>query len=276
MYSPSGMPARNRTQRGADRTRMHMQQVGNQFGIFGMRERRTGHAGRTMMERAHRIEQMGEAGRTVVERRDAVFVTAGRVADLHAHAGIGQHAHQLEMALHLGRDRDQSDRRDFAEPLDFAQCRRMNIVGLCAELAGIDIRSFEMHAEHARGAGTRRTASVADRLQRCIEIRQRRGHRRRQEAGRAVPRMHAGDRVDRVGGVHDVATAAAMHMQIDEAGQDVIALACCRIGLHAVDPRDRRVELDGAVDPAARCQDMASQCARRSVRRHRRNSATKS
>ncbi len=74
----------NRAQRGADRARVHVQQVGNDLRVARMRQRRADDARLAVVHAGHRVEQVGEAGGAAFERRDAVLVAAQRVADLDA------------------------------------------------------------------------------------------------------------------------------------------------------------------------------------------------
>ena len=67
---------RDRAQGHLDGARMHVQQVGYQLGILGVRQRRADHARLTVMQAAHGVEQVREAGCAVLQRGHAVLVRA--------------------------------------------------------------------------------------------------------------------------------------------------------------------------------------------------------
>jgi hypothetical protein len=100
--------------RGMERSAARMapgcvQQVRNQFRILRMGQRRADHAGRTVMEAAHGIEQVREARGAMRQRGHAIVIAAGGVADLHLHAAMGQLADQLQVAVHFRGDGDELD-----------------------------------------------------------------------------------------------------------------------------------------------------------------------
>ena len=67
-------------------------------------------------------------------------------------------------------------------------------------------------------------------------------------AGGAVLRMLGGDDADGVAALHDVLAGGAVHVQVDEAGQDVRVKVVGGINRHAVDRRDATVEMQAAAD----------------------------
>jgi hypothetical protein len=140
-----------------------------------------------------------------------------------------------------GAKRDHANRRDRQVFQHFVEHGRHGRVRLRAELAGVDVRPFEMHAEHAcaaRRARARGGAEVRDDFHQLVA---RRGHRGGEQARRAELRVGARDRLDRVAAFHHVGAAAAVHVQIDEAGQDVRRVVVGRVGGRAVDHRDAAV-----------------------------------
>ncbi|VVQ04260.1 hypothetical protein PS906_05307 [Pseudomonas fluorescens] len=65
---------------------MHVQQIRNQFGVFGVGQCRADDARFTVMQRAHGVVEVSETGGAGIEGGDTFLVTAEGVADLHAHA----------------------------------------------------------------------------------------------------------------------------------------------------------------------------------------------
>ncbi len=242
---------RDRAQRRADRARVHVQQIGDDLRVFGVRERRADDAGIAVMQRRHRVEQVREAARAVLERGDRVVVRAERMAELHAHAARGHLRDDLDVPGDLRRERDHADRRDRQILQHLVERRGHRRVRLSAELAGIDVRAFEMHAEHARAARRARARAVAQLRADAHQLVARRGHRRREQARRAVARVRARDRLDRVAALHHVRAARAVHVQIDEAGQDVGRIVVRRVRRVARQRGDPAVlEFERAVEPA--------------------------
>jgi len=94
-----------------------------------------------------------EDGVAALERGDAVLVAAERVADLDLESGGAQHDDDIEIAWQLRRQRDQPDRCQRIERVDFVDRCWADEVGLCAEFSRVDVRAFQMHAEHARRTG---------------------------------------------------------------------------------------------------------------------------
>ena len=163
---------------------------------------------------------MGEAAGTGVEGRQSFFVRAAAVPDLRHDAQGAQVADQVEVAGQFRRQGQHPDRGQGIQGLNLLERPRPRFGRLRPESAGADKRAFEMHAEHPRGARRTRAHHPPDVAQRVFEVGARRGHRRRQQAGRSMGRVLAGHDLDRPVAVHHVTSAAAMHMQVDEAGQD--------------------------------------------------------
>jgi len=108
-----------------------------------------------------------------------------------------------------------------------------------------------MHAEHAcaaRGAVFRMLAETGDHAHQLVA---RGGHRGGEQACRAMLRVQARDGLRGVAAFHDVRAAAAVHVQIDEAGQDIRRVVRRRIDALAFERRHAPVlEANRAVDPA--------------------------
>ena len=230
---------------------MHVQQVRNDFGEFGMRERRADKARIAVMQRRHRVEQVRETARAVLQRGDGVVVRAERMAELHTHAARRHLADDVHVAGNFRRQRDDPDRRDRQILQHFVEHGGDRRVRLRAKLAGVDVRAFQMHAEHACAARRAHAHHVAEIRDDVHQLGARRGHRGGEQARRAEACVRAGDRLDRVAGLHHVGAAATMHVQVDEARQDVRIVVLRRIGALAFQRRDAAVfEFDRAVDPA--------------------------
>ncbi len=205
------------------------------------------------------------------QRGHAVFVRTERVADLHAHAGVGQCAHQVQVAGDFRRHGDHAQLGQGLQAFDFGQGGGARVVGLRPELAGIDVRAFQVGAQHARRVRAALLAADADGRQGHVDVFRRRRHGGGQQAGGAVARMDGGDGVDGFAAFHDVLAGAAMHVQVDKAGQDIVVAVARRVEGVARDAVDALAEGDGAVDPAAGGKDIAFDSAA-----HLRDSATNS
>ncbi len=184
-----------------------------------MRERRADHAGFAMVQGRHRVEEVGEAARATCKRFDAVFVAAQRVADLHLVAAGDEHFDCFHVARHFGCHGDEADGRHVVEPLHFVGAEGPREVGLRTELAGVDVRAFEVNAEHARCVARAAGAHGPQAREGGLQVADGRGHRRREQRGRAVSRMESCDLGGSVAAFHDVVPAAAMNVQVDEARQ---------------------------------------------------------
>jgi len=110
-------------------------------------------------------------------------------------------------------------------------------IGLRAEFAGIDIGAFEVNTQHARAARRTYPGDVAEIRDDVHQLFARRGHRGGEQARSAEAGMRARNRLDRVARFHDIGAAAAVHVQIDEARQDVGRVVGRRVDTL---PRERR------------------------------------
>ena len=106
-------------------------------------------------------------------------------------------------------------------------------------------------------AAARRADGAAARL----DLGQRRGHGGGQQRGGAVAGVQARDALDGVAGLHGVGAAAAVHVQVDEAGQHDAGAAVAHAGrrhrfaVHAHDAA--AVVLEHAAHEALRREDVA-------------------
>ena len=239
-----------------------------------MGQRRTHHAGFAVMQAAHGIEQMGEAGSALLQRLHTVLVTAQGVADLHPDTGIAQRTDDLHMAGNFRCQRQQRDGGQLTQLVDLRQHGTTSIVRLGTQLARIDVRAFQMHAQQPCRAGGALTAARPQRGQHVFNLVHWRSHSGGQHGGGAMLRMQPGNRFGRAAAFHDVYPAAAVYMQVDKAGQDVTLYRAAR-GQPAIDGGDAAIRTQGnrAVQPAIAAQDAALQYM---LCRHRLSSATKS
>ena len=90
---------------------------------------------------------------------------------------------------------------------------------LCTQLAGIDIRPFQVHAKNARFAGSTLPAGAANVFHDLFDLRHRRGHRGGKQGSGAMAGMDFRHQLGSVAAVHHVGATSAMHMEIDKAGQ---------------------------------------------------------
>jgi hypothetical protein len=207
----------------------------------------------------------------MVQCRHAFFVGAQRVADLYPHAMVGQVAHQFQVAGNLGRHGNYAHRRQLFETVHFLDGGGTRIVRLRAQLAAVDIRAFQVGAQHARLALAALAHGLADGGQRQVDVFRRRRHGGGQQRGGAVAGVDSGDGMHGIAAFHHILAGAAVHMQVDEAGQDIVVAVQLRVGAAAGDVHDALAEGNRSVQPAGRCQDIALDCLV-----HRRDSATNS
>ena len=140
------------------------------------------------------------------------------------------------------RQRQHADRRQTMQVEDFVKRSGTRLGRLCAQSARTDEGAFEVDAEHTRGAGRARVDDAADAGQCVFDALARIGHGGGQQAGCSVRGMQAGDDVDRIAALHHVAAAAAMDVQIDEAGQDACFTGFRRCHRAAFQCRDACIE----------------------------------
>ncbi|MNL16873.1 hypothetical protein D3C87_1379320 [compost metagenome] len=236
---------------------MHMQQIRNQLGEFGVGQRGADDAWLAVMQRAHGVIEMGETGRTGIECGNAFLVTAEGVADLHAHATAAQLTDQTVMAGDFRGDGDHADRRQCQVFFDFGHQCGVGEVRLRAEFAGVDVRAFEVYAEDSRGTFRTLFAELSDFFQDAGDLGARRGHGGGQQRGGAETHVGSGDGLEGAGAFHDVFATAAVDVQIDETRQQIRQVIVGRIAGHAFDRHDFAVFVDQpAANPAAGGKDV--------------------
>jgi len=71
--------------------------------------------------------------------------------------------------------------------------------------------------------------------------------------------MHARNHMHGIAGIHDIAPAAAMHMQVDKTRQDIIVGIICGIDFDTLDVDYPPFEAQLATEPAGLGQDVAMQ-----------------
>ena len=112
--------------------------------------------------------------------------------------------------------------------LQFIELHRSCKIRLRAELAGIDIRPFQMHAQHPRAAQTtctsarvtRRVASGCEPCEGKVQICGRCRHGGGKQRRRTVLRVQLRHARRRVAAFHDVVTTATVDVLVDEPRQD--------------------------------------------------------
>ena len=129
----------------------------------------------------------------------------------------------------------------------------MGEVGLGAELAGVDIGAFQVHAQDPGGAGGALPGVMAQLPQYLADFRAGRGHGGGQQRGGAEAQVGAGDGLEGRAALHDVLAAATVYMQVDEAGQQVGQVVVGRVAGAAIDGGHLALAMDQvAADPALR------------------------
>lgn len=102
------------------------------------------------MHRRHRIEQVREARCAMLKRGYRVVIRAKRMAELNAHTARGEFAYDVHVPGDFGRQRDDADgvQRQILD--DFVEHRDRGCRRLGTELARIDVRTLQMHAQQSR------------------------------------------------------------------------------------------------------------------------------
>ncbi|MEZ5858051.1 MAG: hypothetical protein R3D28_03425 [Geminicoccaceae bacterium] len=91
---------------------------------------------------------------------------------------------------------------------------------LGAECLGVEERPLEMHAQHLGTIGGGLGPGRGDAGEGPAQLVRRCRDGGRQQGGRALAGMKPRHRADGIGTIHDIGPAAAMHVQVDEAGHD--------------------------------------------------------
>lgn len=123
-----------------------MQQVGDQLGVACVGQGRADDTRFAVVQAGHGVVEVGEAAGAGFQCGHAILVAAQGMADLQAYAALGEGSDQRPVSGDLGGDGDYPDRRAAQVVLDFLEHRGMGEVGLCAELAGVDVGAFQVHA----------------------------------------------------------------------------------------------------------------------------------
>ena len=254
---------------------MQMDTIRNDGGAGGReRERGADDAGCAMVQRRHRVEQMGEHPRAGVDRGQRLIVGRVGVADRNDDAAGGQRADGVECAIEFGREGNQLEGLEAADALEGVTLRQEIQRWMYTAARGRDKGPFEMHPEDGRageiaaaamgcaiGNGLRRHRLGDNRIDAFNRF-EGRGDDGREPSGGAFV-GEAMRELEQVvgGGGHDVDAAAAIDLEIDEAGQDEVV---DRV-LAFFEPHDAIVEgqlalIDGAAEFGAR-QDEPGQLA---------------
>ncbi|MND71582.1 hypothetical protein D3C80_631100 [compost metagenome] len=237
-----------------------------------------------VMQRAHGVVEVSETGGAGLKCRHAFFIAAQGVADLQAHAALTQGTDQRQVASDFRGDSDHLDWRQGQVGLDFLKQPQVGEVRLRAELARVDVRSFEVHTQHPRAVAARLAGVGAEFAEHLGQFFLRRGHGGGQQRSGAKPGMRTGDGGEGSGALHHIAAAAAVNVQVDETGQQVGQIIALRIARLAVDGGDAAVtQQQASAYPARRGEYVvfahggsASVAARRQSRSSRRDSRCRS
>jgi hypothetical protein len=117
-----------------------------------------------------------------------------------------------------------------------------------------DERAFQVHAQHARTARWALGHCASQPGQRTTDIRDVRRHCGAEQGSGAVAGMLARHGGAGVAAAHDVHASRAVHVQVDEAGQD----RQLAVGRAFGDVAYALVKCDAACDPAAGSEDSAA------------------
>ena len=236
---------------------MHVEQIRNQFGEFGVGQCRANDARLAVMQRAHGVVEVSETGRASLHCSNAFLVTAEGVADLHAHATAAQFTNQTVVTGDFRGDGDHANRRQCQIFFDFGHQRGVGEVRLCTEFAGVDVRAFEVNTEDARGTFRTLFAELSYFLQHAGDLSTRRSHGGSQQRSGAEPHVSFGDGFESAGAFHDVFAATAMHVQVDETREQIRQVIVGRVAGHAFDRHDFAVCVDQpAANPAVSGEDV--------------------
>ena len=173
-------------------------------------------------------------------------------------AGGDERANQIERAGGLGSDRDDPDVRPGVGNLGDdvgagelplgegpAGWEPEAVERLRALELRVDEVALEVRRQDPCAGPLRRRPGRAHRLQHAAQRRRPARNRRRTERGDPVARQAPGHVANRVGAVERVHTLDAVHVDVDEAGDDVVAREV--EGAGRPPPRGRRGNLDDAI-----------------------------
>ncbi|MNV02461.1 hypothetical protein D3C71_926970 [compost metagenome] len=249
--------ARNRAQSHADGAGVHVQQVRNQFGVFGVGQGCADDPRLAVMQRAHGVVEVGETAGAGLQRGHAFLITAQGVADLHANAAAAEVADQGIVTGDFRGNGDHPDRCERQVRFDFGHQRGVGEVGLRAEFAGVDVGAFEVHAEHPGAALWPLFIEFADGFEDVGDFFARRRHGGGQQRRGAEAHVGSGDGFEGGRAFHDVFAATAVNVQVDETRQQIRQVVVYRIAGHAFDGLDFAVGVDqSAANPAVGGEDV--------------------
>ncbi|MNN64258.1 hypothetical protein D3C81_1796910 [compost metagenome] len=125
------------------------------------------------------------------------------------------------------------------------------------EFAGVDVRAFEVHAEHPGAAFGPLLTEFADRFEHPGDLVARSGHGGGQQRSGAETHVGFGDGFEGWRTFHDVLAATAVDVQVDETRQQIRQVVVYRIAGHAFDGHDFAVGVDqSAANPAVGGEDV--------------------
>ncbi|KAG1189999.1 hypothetical protein G6F35_013999 [Rhizopus arrhizus] len=225
-----------------------------------MRQRRRGNARAIVIDAGHAVEQVGEAGGAGLQCGHAFLVGTGAVAELHTDAHRCKRGNQRGVLADLRRQRHHPDRGECVQLLHQGQRRFDRAVGLRAQPLRADEGALQMHADNARGLCIWCRHRSGHALQRVLDFVQAGGHGGRQQRGGTKAQMGTGNGARHVAALHQVHAGCAMHMQVDEAGQDhrQLQIVSAAVVVH-LQLAHVRIEMDMAAPPTQWGEDAALQ-----------------
>src|SRR5688500_14514947 len=188
----------------------------------------------TMGDWRHPVEEMRGMSRTRLDCRDRRVEIRTRVPQRHDMARACERPYQIDPAGKLRRPRDDTDAGacvfDDVENLRAGErpChgtamlvrRPEALERLCAAEVGVDEIALEVRRQHASGIRARRAGGGAHLFQKELQIVRAARHGGGTKGGDAITRQLTGDPRDYVSAVERVMTGDAVHVHVDEPGNE--------------------------------------------------------
>ena len=208
-----------RAQGHAQGGRVNVEAIGDDAApSFTAFESRAHHAGRTMVQAGHGVEQVGHARHAHIERAARQIIVGIGMADRKDDPGLTQST-RLAWFQIFGGDREHYPPCTRPrQQRDKAVIQRTKMVfGMDALARRVQHRTFHMNADAPRNI---RSNGVVNGIQPCGDDIGPGADKRRQHAGRSEPCVGPGDSGDALhaGFVVEEDAAAAVHLNVDEAG----------------------------------------------------------
>src|SRR5687767_7774036 len=199
------------------------------------REDRARQSWSTMGDWRHPVEEMRRMSRTRLNCRDRRVEIRTRMPQRHDMARACERPYQIDPAGKLRRQRDDTDAAacafDDVENLRPGERPRHGTAmlvrrpeafeRLCAAEVGVDEIALQVRRQHASGIRARRAGGGAHLFQKELQIVRAARHGGGTKGGDAVTRQLNGDPRDYASAVERVMTGDAVHVHVDEPGNDV-------------------------------------------------------